>query len=101
MTYTDEENIPFIINRGFHCYIVMPFGLKNTRATHQRLVNRMFIDHIGKTMEVYVDDMLVKILKTKDHVKHLEEAFQILSKYRMKLNPLRCTFDVTSSKFLG
>lgn len=56
-------------------------------ATYQRLVNRMFTDLIGKTIEVYIDNMLVKSLKMKDHVKHLDEAFRTLKRYKKRLNP--------------
>ena len=55
---------------------------------------------IGKTMEVYIDDMLVKIPKTTDHVAHLEEMLDILQKHRMMLNPSKCIFGVSSRKFL-
>ncbi|KAG7588706.1 Ribonuclease H-like superfamily [Arabidopsis suecica] len=72
-----------------------------TCATYQRLVNKMFHEHLGKTMEVYIDDMLVKSLKKEDHIKHLEECFEILNQYQMKLNPAKCTFGVPSGEFLG
>ncbi|XP_024016294.1 uncharacterized protein LOC112089770 [Eutrema salsugineum] len=75
----------------------MPFGLKNAGATYQRLVNRMFASQLGRTMEVYIDDMLVKSLLAKDHVRHLQTCFEILG---MKLNPTKCTFGVTSGEFL-
>ena len=52
-------------------------------------------------MEVYVDDMLVKSRKASDHVSHLGEMFQVLGQYGMKLNPLKCSFGVSSGKFLG
>lgn len=97
----DQEHTSFITDRGLYCYIGMPFGLLNAGATYQRLVNMMIKDQIGKTMEVYVDDMLVKSKETADHVKHLEEIFTILRKYRMKLNPQKCVFGVESGKFLG
>ncbi|KAG7579216.1 Reverse transcriptase domain [Arabidopsis thaliana x Arabidopsis arenosa] len=71
------------------------------RATYQRLVNKMFHEHLGKTMEVYIDDMLVKSLRKEDHIKHLEECFEILNRYQMKLNPAKCTFGVPSGEFLG
>lgn len=61
----------------------------------------MFKDQIGKTMEVYVDGILVKSQVGTDHVHHLEEAFIILRKYQMKLNLSKCTFGVTSGKFLS
>ena len=61
----------------------------------------MFAEQIGKTMEVYIDDMLVKSLKGNDHVKDLNCSFSIMRKYNMKLNPEKCSFGVTSGKFLG
>ncbi|KAK1388756.1 hypothetical protein POM88_016934 [Heracleum sosnowskyi] len=97
----DQEHTSFITNRGLYCYIGMPFGLINAGATYQRLVNMMFKKQIGKTMEVYVDDMLVKSKEAKDHVRHLEETFSILKRYRMRLNPQKCVFGVESWKFLG
>ena len=66
-----EENTSFIINRGLYCYKAMLFGLKNTEATYQRLVNGMFKDLIGKSMEVYVDDMLVMSKAARVHIEHL------------------------------
>ena len=79
----------------------MPFCLKNVGATYQRLVNKMFKQQIGKTMEVYVDDMLVKSLKADEHINNLKESFEVLRKYKMKLNPAKCAFGVTSGKILG
>ena len=79
----------------------MSFGLKNAGATYQRLLNTMFTDLIGKSMEVYVDDMLVKSKRVGDHAKHLKQMFNILWKYQMKLNPLKCAFRVGLGKFLG
>ncbi|KAL0312171.1 UNVERIFIED_CONTAM: hypothetical protein Sradi_5616400 [Sesamum radiatum] len=75
-------------------------GYELFSAIYQRLVNRMFKDQIGATMEVYVDDMLVK-RKEEDHLKDLEQAFGIMRSYRMKLNPNKCTFGVRCGKFLG
>jgi hypothetical protein len=60
MDENDQEKTSFITSRGLFCYKVMPFGLKNAGATYQRLMNRMFHDQIGRNVEVYVDDMLVK-----------------------------------------
>ncbi|XP_057481981.1 uncharacterized protein LOC130768891 [Actinidia eriantha] len=88
----DIEKTSFITERGLYCYKVMPFGLKNTGTTYQRLVNKMFKEQIGKTMEVYIDDMLVKSLRAHNHVAHLEEAFDILRRHRMMLNPSKCIF---------
>ncbi|CAL2245953.1 unnamed protein product [Prunus armeniaca] len=97
----DKAKTSFIIERGTYCYKVMPFGLKNAGATYQRLVNKIFKEQIGKTMEVYMDDMLVKAPKRADHLKNLVEAFSLLRQYHMKLNPSKCTFGVSSGRFLG
>lgn len=78
----------------------MSFGLKNVGATYQRLVTKMFKEQLGKTMEIYIDDMLVKSTKKEDNIGHLKEAIEILRQYGMKLNPEKCAFGVTSGKFL-
>uniref|UniRef100_A0A2N9FYE4 Reverse transcriptase n=1 Tax=Fagus sylvatica TaxID=28930 RepID=A0A2N9FYE4_FAGSY len=97
----DQEKTSFITSRGLFCYKVMPFGLKNAGATYQRLMNRMFHDQIGRNVEVYVDDMLVKSKEEDGHLDDLRETFQTLRKYQMKLNPSKCAFGVYSGKFLG
>jgi hypothetical protein len=79
----------------------MPFGLKNAGVTFQRLMNKMFQEQIGRNMEVYVDDILVKSILPIDHVSDLQEAFRTLKQYLMKLNPAKCAFEVSSGKFLG
>ncbi|KAL5814622.1 hypothetical protein ACOSQ4_025263 [Xanthoceras sorbifolium] len=61
----------------------------------------MFARQIGRTMEVYVDDMLTKSLTTEEHADNLRETFEILRQYEMKLNPEKCVFSVSSGKFLG
>ncbi|KAJ9564345.1 LOW QUALITY PROTEIN: hypothetical protein OSB04_000311 [Centaurea solstitialis] len=72
-----------------------------TGSTYQRLVNMMFKEHLGRTMEVYIDDMLVKSERSIDHVAHLKQSFDILRQYKMKLNPTKCSFGVRVGKFLG
>ena len=79
----------------------MPFGLKNTGTTYQRLMNRMFASQIGRNVQVYVDDMLVKSQREEDHLEDLRETFDTLRSYNMKLNPGKCAFEVTTGKFLG
>ena len=79
----------------------MSFGLKNAGATYQRLMNRMFHDQIGRNVEVYVDDMLVKSKEEDNHMDDLGETFKMLCKYQMKLNLSKCAFGVYSGKFLG
>ena len=101
MDPNDQEKTSFVTGQGTYCYCVMPFGLKNAGATYQRLVNRMFQKQIGTSMEVYIDDMLVKSTNAKLHIAHLSEVFQILREYNMKLNPAKCAFGVLAEKFLG
>ena len=79
----------------------MPFGLKNAGVTYQRLVNKMFVQQIGRNMVVYVDNMLVKIKKENHHLNDLREMFETLRLYRIKLNLSKCVFGVSSGKFLG
>ena len=97
----DAEKIAFITSHGLYCYNVMPFGLKNTGATYQRLVTKIFLPLIGRTMEVYIDDILVKTKVHLDHTKVLQETFELLCMNDMKLNPLKCAFGVSLGKFQG
>ena len=101
MDPSDQEKTSFVNGQGTYCYQVMPFGLKNAGATYQRLVNKMFQKHIGASMKVYIDDMLVKSVKAELHVAHLAQSFQVLKNYNMKLNPTKCAFGVSAGKFLG
>ena len=79
----------------------MPFDLKNAGVTYQRLVNHMFRPQIGWNVVVYVDDMLVKSLDEEKHLDNLQNTFDTLRRYNMKLNPSKCVFGVSSGKFLG
>ncbi|KAJ9539368.1 hypothetical protein OSB04_032101 [Centaurea solstitialis] len=97
----DQEKTAFMTDKCIYCYKVMPFGLKNAGSTYQRLVNMMFKEHLGRTMQVYIDDMLVKSERSIDHVAHLKQSFDILRQYKMKLNPTKCSFGVRAGKFLG
>ncbi len=78
MTLSDQEKTAFITPRGAYCYKVMPFGLKNVGVTYQRMVITVFGHLIGKTVEVSIDDMLVKNVKKEDHLRHLKEVLGIL-----------------------
>ena len=100
----DEENqekTSFITENGTYCYVTMPFGLKNADSTYQRLVNKLFKDQIGRNMELYVDDMLVKSWTQEQFIADLREIFDVFRSSRMRLNPKKCTFGVRSGKFLG
>ena len=80
---------------------MMSFGLKNVGATYQRLMNKMFTHQLGRNVQVYADDMLVKSVRENDHLSDLQETFNTLRSYNMKLNPSKCVFGVTAGKFLG
>ena len=79
----------------------MPFGLKNARSTYQRMMTRMFESQLGKNIEVYIDDMVVKSKVVSEHVGDLGDIFEILRKHKLFLNASKCFFGVGSSKFLG
>ncbi|XP_022843129.1 uncharacterized protein LOC111366648 [Olea europaea var. sylvestris] len=91
MTKEDQEKTSFMADSAIYCYRVMLFGLKN----------KFFADLIGKNIEAYVDDMVVKSKKVEEHISDLEEVFITLRKYKMKLNPEKCVFGVASGKFLA
>ena len=97
----DAEKSSFITPHRLFCYNVMPFGLKNAKTTYQRLVTKMFRLLLEKTMEVYIDDMLVKSKERPDHTTHLQQAFELLGAYGLKLNPIKCAFGVSAGRFLG
>lgn len=80
--------------------MVMPFGLKNARATCQRMMIRMFRDKIGITVEVYTDDMDVKIWENRKHVEDLMKAFEIFRWHKLCLNADKCAFGMRAGKFL-
>ena len=97
----NEEKIAFITPHGLYCYKVMSFGLKNARATYQRLMTKIFKPLIGDVVEVYIDDVVVKSKTRSEHTQHLQEVFHLLKNYGMKLNPTKCAFGVSTGKFLG
>ncbi|CAA0832558.1 Unknown protein, partial [Striga hermonthica] len=97
----DQSKVSFVTSRGTYCYVVMPFGLKNVGATYQRLMDRMFKSQLGRNMEVYVDDILVKSKSSASHPKDLRETFETLRTFGMKLNPNKCAFGVKAGRFLG
>ena len=88
----NQEMTAFIMDWGLYCYKVMPFGLKDARATYQPLINKLFELLISKTIEVHVDEMIVKSRKDVDHSHNLGKMFDILWAFRMKLNLKKCVF---------
>ena len=101
MASEDMEKTSFITKWGTYCYRVMPFGLKNAGATYQRAATTLFHDMMHRDVEAYVDDMIVKSRERPDHLVALERFFERIQQFRLRLNPKKCTFGVTSRKLLG
>ncbi|RVW58997.1 Retrovirus-related Pol polyprotein from transposon 17.6 [Vitis vinifera] len=99
MAPEDMEKTAFITEWGTYCYRVMPFGLKNAGATYQRAATTLFHDMMHRDVEVYVDDMIVKSRGRADHLDALERFFERIRKFRLRLNPKKCTFGVTSGNW--
>lgn len=101
MAPLNQEKTLFVTDRVLYSYKVMSFGLKNTRATYQLLVNHMFKDQIWQNIKFYVKDMQMKSQYASIHLADLAETFRVLDDYSMKLNPTKCAFGVSLGKFLG
>ncbi|GJY33928.1 reverse transcriptase domain-containing protein [Tanacetum coccineum] len=80
MAKEDEEKTTFITSQGIFCYSKIPFGLKNAGATYQRLVDKAFQKQIGKILEVYMDDLVIKSRTKHEIVRDIEETFKTLRK---------------------
>ena len=79
----------------------MLFGLKNARSMYQRMLTKMFKGQLGRNMEAYIDDMVVKSKTVEEHISNLTKTFETLRKHLLKLNASKCTFGVNSRKFQG
>jgi len=101
MKESDQLATSFITPFGMYCYVTMPFGLRNTRATYQRCMLHVFGKHIGSTVEAYVDDIIIKTKKQGDLIQDLEIAFSCLHANKIKLNPEKCVFGVPRGMLLG
>ena len=97
----DQEKTAFVTPVGNYHYKVMPFGLKNARSTYQRMMTKMFESQLGKNVEVYIDDMVVKSKLVSEHLADLSNIFEILRRHKLRLNASKCSFGVGSGKFLG
>jgi hypothetical protein len=101
MKKEDEEKTAFITPYGVFCYTTMPFGLKNAGATYQLMMQACLEKQIGRNVQVYVDDIVVKTRKEATLIDDLRETFAALDKYCIKLNPKKCTFGVPQGELLG
>ncbi|GJX63740.1 reverse transcriptase domain-containing protein [Tanacetum coccineum] len=98
MEESDEEKTTFHTSQGVYCYTKMPFGLKNAGATY---VDKTFDSQVGRNIEVYVDDLVIKSHTEAEMLRDIDETFRTLRKINMKLNPKKCTFGVVEGMFLG
>ena len=97
----NQEKTAFVTPIENYHYKVMPFGLRNARSTYQRMMTRMFESQLGKNIEIYIDDRVVKSKMVSEHMGDLRAIFEILRKYKLRLNTSKCLFGVRSGKFLG
>jgi hypothetical protein len=97
----DEEKTAFITPFEIFCYTKMAFRLKNGEATYQKCVHTVLESQIGRNIEAYIDDIVMKSRKRGDLLSDLKETFSNLRKFRMMLNPKKCVFGVSSGKLLG
>jgi hypothetical protein len=101
MAKEDEEKTSFITPFGTFCFVCMPEGLKNVGSTFTRMTGTVFKPQIGKNIQAYVDDLIVKSSNRAIHVSDLAETFANMRRADLKLNPEKCVFGVTKGKILG
>ncbi|GKF55460.1 reverse transcriptase domain-containing protein, partial [Tanacetum coccineum] len=94
MAEKDEEKTAFFTREGVFCYRRLPFGLKNTGATYQRLIDKVFGSQIGRNMEVNTDDMVIKSDSEEEMLANIEETLGRLQAINLKLNLRKCSFGV-------
>ena len=101
LTLDDQERTTFVTPIGNYHYKVMPFGLKNARATYQRMMTRLFEPQLRKNVEVYIDDMVVKSKLESKHANDLGGIFDILRRHKLRLNASKSSLSIRSRKLLG
>jgi hypothetical protein len=101
MSREDEKNITFITVDVLFYYISMPYGLKNTLPTFVCAMHKIFGDLIRDLVEVYVDDIIVKVKSRASLLDNLALVFDRLRLTYTKLNPNKCVFGVTVGKLIG
>jgi hypothetical protein len=86
---------------GLFEWIVMTFGLKNVGTTYQRAMNYIFHELIGKIVEIYIDDVVIKSLDHESHLDDMRKTLECTRKHGLKMNPNKCAFGVSAGEFLG
>lgn len=94
MAVEDEEKTAFITSVGCYCYTCMPFGLKNAGSTFQRALSECLGSQLGRNVEAYMDDIVIKSKRGDSLIDDLRETFDNLRRIKLKLNPEKCTFGV-------
>ena len=97
----NQKKTTFFTPIGNYHYKVMPFGLKNAGSIYQRMMTKMFKSQMGKNIEVYIDNMVVKSKIVSEHIENLTNIFEILRGHKLRLNASKCSFGVGSGKFLN
>jgi hypothetical protein len=101
MSMEDKEKMAFITLEGYYCYTCMPFGLKNAGATFQRAMRMCLGSQMGRNVEAYINDIIVKTRDKATLIEDWRDTFNNLRKVQLKLNPEKCMFGVPSGKLLG
>ena len=101
LALNDQEKMSLVTPIGNYHYKVMPFGLKNAGSTYQRMMIKIFESQMGKNIEVYIDDIVVKSKIVSEHIGDLTNIFEILRGHKLHLNASKCSFGVVSGKFLS
>jgi hypothetical protein len=91
----------FITPHGVYCYMTMPFELKNAGATYQRCMQACLKEQVGRNVEVYVEDIVIKSTRADSLLDDLWETFANFDRYSIKLNPKKCSFRVPTGQLLG
>ena len=101
MAEKDQAATAFITPYGPFCFNTMPFGLKNAGATYQCMIQTCLATQIGKTVEAYVDDVVVKTKHVDSLIDDLRLTFNNLQTYDVELNPEKCVFGIPAGKLLA
>ena len=99
LALADQEKTAFVTPTGN--YRVMPFELKNVKSIYQWMMTRIFKPQLGKNIKVYIDDMVIKSKVEVEHLSDLESVFKVMRRHKLRLNASKCSFGVSSGKFLG
>jgi hypothetical protein len=101
MKKEDEPKTSFITPSGTYCYLRMPEGLKNAGGSFSRMTTKVLHSQIGRNVQTYVDDIIVKSTKQENHIADLQVTFANFRQAVLKMNPEKCVFGVKKGKFLG